>query len=73
MTPEEFEQAYADRSGVTVEWLRQHRTVRRCQCGDESCDGWAMVSIEFQLEEEAMYPGRSFGVIVPGSVIEGRP
>lgn len=39
-----FEEAYAKRSGVTVEWLRQHRIALPCQCGEPDCEGWAMVS-----------------------------
>lgn len=44
MTAEEFEAVYAERSGVTVEWLRTHgRVVVPCACGDEICEGWASV------------------------------
>ena len=44
---EQFEKDYAERSGVTVEWLReQGRVVRPCDCGEDCCDGWQMVSRE---------------------------
>jgi hypothetical protein len=43
LTAEEFEAAYAARSGVTVEWLHAHgRYAEPCDCGDEVCEGWAM-------------------------------
>ena len=43
MTAEEWEAAYAARSGVTVEWLHAHgRWAEQCDCGDEMCEGWAM-------------------------------
>ena len=44
---EEFEQAYARRSGVALEWLLQHRHAVPCDCGDELCEGWAMVPLEW--------------------------
>lgn len=47
LTADEFERAYAERSGVTVEWLRkQGLTVRPCDCGEEGCEGWQSVSQE---------------------------
>ena len=43
MTAEEFEAAYAQRSGLSVEWLHQHgRYAEPCDCGDPECEGWAM-------------------------------
>ena len=43
MTREEFAEAYAKRSGVTVEWLRAHgREAQPCDCGENSCEGWKM-------------------------------
>ena len=43
ITREEFEQAYAARSGVTVQWLRsQGLEAGPCDCGDEICEGWQM-------------------------------
>jgi len=51
MTLDEFEQGYAERSGKTVEQL--HATGRRafpCRCGDESCEGWQMISEEILKE-----------------------
>jgi len=43
MSGAEFEAAYAERSGVTVEWLHQQgRYAEPCDCGDDFCEGWAM-------------------------------
>lgn len=44
MTAEEFERAYAERSGLTIDRLRQYRTPRPCDCEYEGCEGWQMVS-----------------------------
>lgn len=46
MTAEEFERDYCERSGVSVEWLRQHRAVLPCHCGEEGCDGWQMIPLD---------------------------
>lgn len=52
MTREEFEQGYAERSGVSVEWLREHgREARPCDCGEDICEGWQMVHVK----EESMF------------------
>ncbi len=43
MTKEEFEAGYAARSGVTVEWLREHHLMGFvCDCGEKGCQGWMM-------------------------------
>ncbi len=43
MTKEEFEEGYAERSGVTVKWLRdQGQIAAPCSCGDDTCQGWQM-------------------------------
>ena len=45
MTLAEFEQGYAERSGMTVAKLHelgQHG--EPCDCGEEGCHGWKMVS-----------------------------
>lgn len=43
MSAEEFEAAYAERSGVTVEQLHEAgRHAEPCDCGDDLCEGWAM-------------------------------
>lgn len=46
MTAEEFEAAYAKRSGMTVEQLRKlGRQVRPCtDCDYEHCEGWQSLS-----------------------------
>lgn len=43
----EFAEAYAFRSGVTVEWLRRHgQEARPCNCGEDICKGWQMAHVE---------------------------
>ena len=43
-TADEFERTYAERSGITVEQLRSYgRIVQACDCGHETCQGWASV------------------------------
>lgn len=43
MTKEEFVAQYCKRSGVTKEFIGQYKDALPCACGDESCEGWAMV------------------------------
>lgn len=51
MTADDFERAYAARSGLTVERLRAlGRVVRRCDCGKDGCEGWQSVSQEAAAE-----------------------
>lgn len=51
-TREEFAEAYAHRSGVTVEWLRANgREARPCDCDYEGCEGWQMAHVR----EEAAF------------------
>lgn len=43
MTLDEFEAEYAAASGITVEKLHEYGLYAMpCDCGDESCRGWAM-------------------------------
>lgn len=43
VTAEEFEAAYAARSGVTVEFLHSAgRYAELCSCGEDGCEGWAI-------------------------------
>jgi hypothetical protein len=45
VTRDEFEAAYAERSGITVEKLHDlGRWGEPCDCGEEGCEGWQMVS-----------------------------
>ncbi len=54
MTADEFEAAYAKRSGLTVERLRAlGRVVRPCDCGSEDCQGWQSISATTAAEFEA--------------------
>ena len=43
MSRQEFEEEYARRSGVTIEWLREIGKISLpCDCGEEGCQGWQM-------------------------------
>ena len=43
MTKIEFEEGYARRSGVTIEWLNIHgQYAVPCDCEEEGCGGWKM-------------------------------
>lgn len=58
MTADEFEAAYAARSGVTVEFLHQHgRYAEPCECRAHVCEGWAMG----HPWEDAIFEDRSYG------------
>lgn len=51
MTADEFEAAYAARSGLTVERLRElGRVVLPCRCGEEGCEGWQSLSAELAAD-----------------------
>jgi hypothetical protein len=53
VTADDFERAYAERSGLTVERLRElGRVVVPCRCGDDDCEGWASVSREAAKDYE---------------------
>jgi hypothetical protein len=42
-----FEASYAESSGTTVTWMHEHgRFAVRCACGDVTCTGYAMTSVE---------------------------
>jgi hypothetical protein len=43
VTKEQFIQRYAKRSDVTWEYLSQFQVALPCECGNEMCEGWAMV------------------------------
>ena len=65
MTADEFEAAYADRSGVSVRQLHAWgRHAERCDCDDESCEGWAMghqwedAIVEDRLRDARTLPAR---------------
>lgn len=47
----QFEKEYADRSGVTLDWLREQFKVVPCGiethgCQDGECQGWGMVGLD---------------------------
>lgn len=55
LTPFEFITAYAERSGVTVEWLvEQGEVVVACACGAVECEGWALLSRESVESNQAL-------------------
>lgn len=57
MTRDEFEAAYAQRAGLTVEQLRAlGRIVRPCWCGADDCPGWQSVSRTFAEEQDRDWP-----------------
>jgi len=46
MTKDEFEEEYAKRSKVTIEWLHNHNLFGvPCDCGENGCMGWQMKRI----------------------------
>jgi hypothetical protein len=47
---EDFERDYCARSGIQVETNRQFQRVGSCDCGDDSCRGWQMVSIALERD-----------------------
>ena len=57
MTKEEFEQSYAERSMVTVKWLRMYGLeAQLCDCGEDGCRGWRMKS---QSDDPNVTQGRA--------------
>jgi len=43
ITADEFAQGYAERGGVTLEWLKSRgREVMPCHCDWDECEGWQM-------------------------------
>lgn len=44
MTKDEFITAYCERSGVSWGELSQHQVALACACGEDGCQGWAMVA-----------------------------
>ena len=47
LTRAQFETAYAARSGVTVQQLRDAgRIVKPCTCGEDGCEGWQSVNAD---------------------------
>ncbi len=55
MTKDEFIEAYCKRSGVTWEQLSKKQEALPCACGDESCVGWAMVSLDLVDDHMRLY------------------
>lgn len=47
VTRDEFEKKYTENSGITLEWLHDHRQFAvPCNCEYEKCHGWQMVTIK---------------------------
>jgi hypothetical protein len=58
MTREEFARTYADRSGLTVEQLREWgREPRPCHCDGIECEGWQMAHVRDEdWPEDSPFP-----------------
>jgi len=55
MNIEEFEQGFAERSGVTVEWLRANgREAASCHCDADDCPGWQMAHVNYLEDMERL-------------------
>lgn len=55
LTADEFERGYAERSGITVERLRElGRVVRPCACQEDGCPGWQSMSKERAIEYDVL-------------------
>lgn len=53
MTREEFEKAYEEGGGMTIEELRSWGLVTiPCNCGEEGCEGWRMEHVMMLKAEE---------------------
>lgn len=63
MTRAEFVRAYAANSGLSSEWAvlglidvgSRKLIAMPCGCGDETCQGWAMLSSESVLDHLQLY------------------
>ena len=45
ITRQEFEEQYAARSGISIEWLKREGQISLpCHCDEDGCQGWQMVS-----------------------------
>lgn len=51
MTKEEFINFYAEKSGTPVDFLMQYLKAEPCDCGEEFCRGWKMVSLDLKSTE----------------------
>jgi hypothetical protein len=56
VTREEFIEAYCRRSDVQWEWLSQYRDAVPCTCGEQYCEGWAMVPKGSSDQPEGKHP-----------------
>ena len=50
MDAEKFERGYAERYGLSLDDLREFRTVRPCVCNSELCEGWQSMSHGMAVE-----------------------
>lgn len=54
---EQFERAYAGRSGVTVDFLHQHgRFGAPCDCDEPDCEGFQMMHLRDKLVDAGWTP-----------------
>ena len=58
MTPDEFADLYAERSGLSREVIDRMFRVAPCDCGEPDCDGWKMTGSFDDGESEPLghYP-----------------
>ena len=54
MTKEEFEKAYVEGGGMSMEELAEYGLVTvKCDCGERGCEGWRMAHIVLEgIEDE---------------------
>jgi len=44
MTKQEFIDGYCKRSNISWDELKETQVVLPCNCGEDVCDGWAMIT-----------------------------
>jgi len=60
-----FIRSYCQRSNASWRSLRKRRVVVRCKCGDESCQGWAMIPRD-ALVQDIELGFHAFAVVAGG-------
>jgi hypothetical protein len=70
MTADEFERGYAARSQLTLEVLRQFRTVRPCTCGQDGCEGWQSLSHDRAAEYDRAAADRDRVPVTEGLAVD---
>jgi hypothetical protein len=65
MTKQEFIQSYCQRSSIAPELILKTNIAIPCNCGDEMCDGWAMVSKDdpaIRLIHKIFFDDNNYGI-----------